>query len=70
MRKKLLLLTCPLFLFSQTIDFETSLIQTLEMNKGLKAKQLEIESSKLDLKEAKGYNYGTLVFNENKSGSI
>jgi len=67
MRKKLLLLTCPLFLFSQTIDFETSLIQTLEMNKGLKAKQLEIETSKLDLKEAKGYNYGTLVFNENIS---
>lgn len=67
MKKKLLILTCPLFLFAQTIDFETSLTQTLKMNKGLKAKQLEIETSKLDLKEAKGYNYGSLIFNENIS---
>ena len=67
MRNKLLLLGCPLLLFSQTIDFNTSLLQTLENNKGLKAKQLEIEISKLDLKEANGYNYGTLVFNENIS---
>ena len=67
MKKKLLLLGCPLFLFSQTIDFDTSLIETLQNNKGLKAKQLEIETSKLDLKEAKGYNYGTLIFNENIS---
>lgn len=67
MKKKLLILTCPLFLFAQTIDFETSLTQTLKMNKGLKAKELEIETSKLDLKEAKGYNYGSLIFNENIS---
>ena len=67
MRKKLLLLTCPFFLFAHTIDFETSLMQTLEKNKGLKAKKLDIESSKQDLKEADGYNYGSLIFNENIS---
>ena len=65
MIKKLILLSCPLFLFSYTIDFETSLNKTIENNKGLKAKQLDIETSKLDLEEAKGYNYGSLVFNEN-----
>jgi outer membrane protein TolC len=54
-------------LFSYTIDFETSLSKTIENNKGLKAKQLDIETSKLDLDEAKGYNYGSLVFNENIS---
>ncbi|MEA2019555.1 MAG: TolC family protein [Campylobacterota bacterium] len=66
-KKMLVLLSCPLLLFSYTIDFETSLSKTIDNNKGLKAKQLEIEKSKLDLEEAKGYNYGSLVFNENIS---
>jgi outer membrane protein TolC len=60
-------MSCPLILFSCTIDFETSLDKTIENNKGLKAKKLDIENSKLDLKEAKGYDYGSLVFNENIS---
>ncbi|MEA3512307.1 MAG: TolC family protein [Campylobacterota bacterium] len=67
MKKTILLLTCPLFLFGYTIDFKTSLDKTIENNKGLKAKKLEIDASKEDLNEAKGYNYGSLVFNENIS---
>ena len=65
MKKLLAILTCPILLFSYTIDFKTSLNKTIENNKGLKAKKLEIEESKLDLQEAKGYDYGNLVFNEN-----
>ena len=67
MRKSLLLLGSPLLLFSTTINFQESLVKTLENNKGLKAKKLEVEKSKLDLKEAESYNYGNLVFNENIS---
>ena len=67
MKKQLLLLSCPLILFANTIDFKTSLEQTLANNKGLKAKKLNIELSKQNLKEAVGYNYGNLVFNENIS---
>ncbi|RLA84360.1 MAG: TolC family protein [Epsilonproteobacteria bacterium] len=67
MKKILLLLVCQLLLFSYTIDFKTSLSKTIENNKGLKAKKLDVETSKLDLEEAKGYNYGNLVFNENIS---
>ncbi len=67
MKKKLLLLGSPLLLFSQTIDFDTSLMQTLQNNKGLKAKKLDIDLAKSDLSKAKGYNYGNLIFNENIS---
>lgn len=57
----------PLYLFSYSIDFETALEKTIENNKGLKAKKLEIEKSKYDLEEAKGYDYGSLVLSENIS---
>ena len=67
MKKSLLLLACPLLIFAVTIDFETSLLKTIQNNKGLKAKKLEIQNAKLDLEEAKGYNYGSLIFNENIS---
>ncbi|MEA3499221.1 MAG: TolC family protein [Campylobacterota bacterium] len=67
MIKILLIFSLPIFMFGSTIDFETSLNQTLEKNKGLKAKKLELESSKLDLEEVKAYNYGSLIFNENIS---
>ncbi|MDC0933545.1 TolC family protein [Arcobacteraceae bacterium] len=65
---KLLLLTfLPLCLWGYTIDFNSSLLKTQEMNKGLKAKKLTILESKIDLDIAKGYDYGSLVFNENIS---
>ena len=67
MKKKLLILSCPLLLFSNTIDFDSSLSKTLANNKGLKAKALDIEVSKLDVQEANSYNYGSLVFAENIS---
>jgi len=69
MKKLLAILTCPILLFSYTIDFKTSLNKTIENNKGLKAKKFEIEESKLDLNEAKGYDYGNLVFNQNISNT-
>ncbi len=65
MKKFILFLSFPLFLYSYTINFESALSKTLENNKGLKAKKLEVEKSKLALEEAKGYDYGALVFNEN-----
>jgi len=65
--KKYIFLLTPMLLFSYTIDFKNSLIKTVEMNKGLKAKKLEINKSKEDLKIANGYDYGTLVFAENIS---
>lgn len=65
MKKSYLLLIAPIFLYSYTIDFESSLDKTINNNKDLKAKKLEIEKSKFDLKEARGYSYGSLVFSEN-----
>jgi len=65
--KKLILLISPLILYGYTIDFEHSLLKTVKMNKGLKAKKLAIEESKLDLDISKSYDYGSLVFNENIS---
>ena len=65
--KKILLVLSPLLLFGYTIDFEKSLEKTVEMNKGLKAKKLSIKQSEEDLNIANGYDYGSLVFNENIS---
>ncbi len=65
MKKKLLILSLPFVLFANSIDFQTALDKTLQNNKSLKAKQKEVEKAKLDLDQAKGYNYGELVFDEN-----
>jgi len=67
MKKILLILLTPFLLFAYTIDFENALRKTVEMNKGLKAKKLNIKQSKADLDIANGYDYGSLVFNENIS---
>jgi len=70
MKKKIVLLSLPLLVISlnaKVIDFNKALNLTIKNNKELKAKKLEIDKSKLDLKEAKGYKYGNLVFNENIS---
>ena len=63
----IILFFLPLYLFGYTIDFENSLSKTVELNKGLKAKKLTIEESKLNVDIAKSYEYGSLVFNENIS---
>ncbi len=65
--KKILILCLPALLFAHDVDFQEALELTLKNNKELKAKKLDIDKSKLDLKEAKGYSYGNLVFNENIS---
>lgn len=65
MNRFYLLLIFPIFLYSYTITFQSSLEKTINNNKSLKAKKMEIEKSKLDLQEAKGYSYGSLVFNQN-----
>ncbi|PIF04472.1 MAG: transporter [Arcobacter sp.] len=65
MKKLLVLLLSPLVLFAYTIDFGDALSKTVKMNKGLKAKKLDIQKSQEDLEIAKGYDYGSLVFNEN-----
>lgn len=65
--KKYLIAFIPALLFSQTVDFRGALDKTLANNKSLKAKKLEIEISKQALEEARGYNYGQLVFSENIS---
>lgn len=67
MKAFFIILCLQLFLYSYTIDFNESLNKTLENNKGLKAKQLEIEKAKISVDEASGYNYGNLVFQENIS---
>lgn len=65
--KKILLLLSPLLLFGYSIDFEDALTKTIELNKSLKAKKLLVEETKSDLDIAKGYSYGSLVFDENIS---
>jgi len=67
MKKTLAIILSPFFLYGTVVDFSTSLEKTLQNNKSLKAKKLEVEKSKLDLKEAQGYNFGSLIFNENIS---
>ncbi|MEA3383928.1 MAG: TolC family protein [Campylobacterota bacterium] len=67
MKKKILLLSLPFYLYATSIDFDLSLEKTLNNNKSLKAKEQDIKKSQLDLKEASGYDYGSLIFNENIS---
>ena len=70
MTKKILLLAIPALMLAKSVSFQEALNLTLLNNKELKAKKLDIKKSKLDLAEAKGYNYGNLIFNENISESI
>ncbi len=65
--RKFFLCLCPVLMFGYTIDFQSSLAKTIEENKGLQAKKLSVEDAKLDVDIAKGYNYGSIVFNENIS---
>ncbi len=65
--KKFIPLFFPLFLFSYTIDFDTAINITLEQNKELQAKKLDIEVAKQDLIQAKGYEFGKMKIEENIS---
>lgn len=65
--KRLLFLILPISLFSFEINFQDALTMALQNNKELKAKKLSVDKAKQDLREAKGYDFGTLKFNENWS---
>jgi outer membrane protein TolC len=66
-KKILLFLTIPLFVFGKTVSFYEALDLTLKNNKELKAKKASLQDAKYTLEEAKAYDYGSLVFNENIS---
>jgi len=67
--KKILLLSACLCLFAKTVDFNTVLKETLNSNLELKAKKLNINKAKADLKKAEGFDWGKLIFNEQVSRS-
>jgi outer membrane protein TolC len=52
-------------LFSYTIDFDNAIKLAVNNNKELKAKKLDIEKSKQDVKEAHSYTLGKVELNEN-----
>ena len=65
MKIKIIFLLLSSSLFANEINFEDALKKTLTNNNELKAKKLDIETSKVNLQNAKGYELGTLTFNEN-----
>jgi len=52
------------FLLAKSIDFDTALKEALKNNLELKAKKLNIDKAEAQLKEAKGYDWGKLIFSE------
>jgi len=64
MKKFLLLSACLCGLFARTVNFNTVLNEALNNNLELKAKKLNIDKAKADLKKAKAYNWGTLSLDE------
>jgi len=64
MKKFLLLSACLCGLFAKTVDFNTVLKEALNNNLELKAKKLNIDKAKADLKKAKGYDWGKLTLGE------
>jgi len=69
--KKLLFISAALssMLMAKTVDFDTVLQESLKNNLELKAKKLNIDKAKADLKTAESYNWGKLVFTEEISKS-
>jgi len=65
LRKELLFFLTASSLLGGQIGFEEALLRTLQNNNELKAKKLDIDTSKVNLKNAKGYELGSLTFNEN-----
>ncbi|NPA88182.1 TolC family protein [Caminibacter pacificus] len=64
--KKFLLLSAALssMLLAKTITFDEALKEALSNNLELKAKKLNIDKAKADLKQAKGMDWGKLTFSE------
>ncbi len=69
MKKELLFLLTTSSLFAGQVGFEEVLEKTLQNNKELKAKKLDIETSKVNYRNARGYELGNLTFNENIANS-
>jgi len=65
LKKELLFLLTTSSLFATQISFEEALHKTLDNNKELKAKKLDIDTSKANYRNARGYELGNLTFNEN-----
>ncbi|MEO1927297.1 MAG: TolC family protein [Nautiliaceae bacterium] len=51
-------------LLAKSVNFDTVLKETLQNNLELKAKKLNIDKAKAQLEEAKGYDWGKLIFSE------
>ena len=64
MNKIYLSLLLVSFSYGQTVDFKTVLDLTINNNKELKTQKLNIESSKLNIKQIDEINYGKLSFDE------
>jgi outer membrane protein TolC len=62
--KRLLLGLAPLMMFASTITFDEALKETFANNQELKAKKLNVELAKQDLKKAKSYDFGKLFISE------
>ncbi|WP_456479283.1 TolC family protein [Nautilia sp.] len=69
--RKFLLLSAALssMLLAKTVNFDTVLKESLNNNLELRAKKLNIDKAKADLKTAEGYDFGKLVFSEEISRS-
>jgi outer membrane protein TolC len=69
--KKFLLISAALscMLSAKTVNFDTVLKESLNSNLELKAKKLNIDKARADLKTAEGYDWGKLVFSEEISRS-
>jgi outer membrane protein TolC len=67
--KKFLAISAALssLLLAKNIDFNTALKEALKNNLELKAKKLNIDKAEAQLKEAKGYDWGKLIFSEEVS---
>ncbi|MEO1924003.1 MAG: TolC family protein [Nautiliaceae bacterium] len=67
MKKFLFLAALSSMVFAKTVDFDSVLKEALENNLELKAKKLNIDKAKSQLEEAKGYDWGKLIFSEEVS---
>jgi outer membrane protein TolC len=54
----------PFSIYASTLSFDDALKETFSNNNELKAKKLSIDVAKQNLKEAKSYDWGKLVFKE------
>ena len=64
MKKLLILGLIGSLAFSKVVSFDEVLKETLKNNLSLKAKKLNIKKAKARLEEAKGYDFGKLIFSE------